>query len=165
MAPAFGFKTTNVTPCLRHRINQSWKGKTIMEKMKIDALMTSYKKSIKQLKDINEFLETKKAISESVWPEQANALKSAFEAYDAKDWGRCRHALEIFFEYESAGSAWLLADLAPSRWSYRHLMRWLTMLYATGLSVDSEDSPARVFYIRLVEHIEDRAAPQQKLVA
>jgi hypothetical protein len=44
-------------------------------------------------------------------------------------------------------------------------MRWLTMLYATGLSEDPEDSPARVFFIRLVEHIEDRATPQQKLVA
>ena len=110
-------------------------------------------------------LQTKKAISESVWPEQASALKSAFEAYDANDWDRCRYALEIFFEFESAGNAWQLADLASSRWSYRHLMRWLTMLYATGLSGDPEDSPARVFYIRLVEHNMDRAAPQQKRVA
>jgi hypothetical protein len=105
------------------------------------------------------------AISESIWLEQIKVLKGAFEADDANDWGRCRHALEIFFEYENAGDAWLLPDLAHSCWSYRHLMRWLTMLYATGLSVDSEDSPARVFYIQLVEHIEDRATPPQKRVA
>jgi hypothetical protein len=136
-----------------------------MEEIKIDEVRAQNKKLIKQLEDINEFLETKKAISESVWPEQANALKSAFEADDANDWNRCRYALEIFFEFESAGNAWQLADLALSRWSYRHFMRWLTMLYATGLSIDSDDSPARVFYIRLVEHIVDRAAPQRKRVA
>ena len=139
--------------------------KTIMEEVRIDELRAINKKAIKQLKDINEFLETKKASAESIWLEQVKALNSAFVSYDANDWGRCRHALEIFFEYESAGSAWQIADLAPSHWSYRHLMRWLTMLYATGLSGDPEDSPARVFYIRLVEHNMDRAAPQQKRVA
>lgn len=136
-----------------------------MKELKIDKIITTNEKVIKQLKDINEVLETKKAISESIWLDQVKALKGAFEAYDAGDWDKCRHALEIFFEYESAGSAWQLADLAPSRWIYRHLMRWLTMLYATGLSEDPEDSPARVFFVRLVEHIEDRASPQQKRVA
>ena len=136
-----------------------------MQEMKIDEIRAVNKKEMRQLKDINEMLEAKKAINESIWPDQVKALKDAFKAYDANDWEGCRHALEIFFEYENAGNAWQLADLAPSRWSYRHLMRWLTMLYATGLSEDSADSPARAFFIRLVEHIEDQAEQQQKLAS
>jgi hypothetical protein len=72
-----------------------------MQDNTIKEIRTRNKQEMEHLEDINEILETKKAIREPVWPDQLKALKEAFEAHDSKDWEKCRAALEVFFEYES----------------------------------------------------------------
>jgi hypothetical protein len=135
-----------------------------MKELTIKEIRTKNKQEMEHLEDIIEFLEIAKTVRHPMWPEQLKVLKEAFEAHDSKDWVKCRAALEVFFEYESPDDVWQLADFAPSYWNHRHLRKWLTMLYATELREEPEDSPARSFYFRLVELVEYQTKQQQTRV-
>jgi len=125
----------------------------------------SRKQEMEHLEDIIELLETYQACREPIWPDQLKWLKEAFEAHDVKDWGRCRDALACFFDYEFSDDIWWIAHRAPVYWNYRHFTRWLTMLQETKLCEESEDSPARVTFHRLMEHVEERTYKFQNRVS
>ena len=123
------------------------------------------KQELEHLEDIIELLETYQACREPIWPEQLKCLKEAFEAHEVKDWGRCRDALTCFFDYELSDDIWWIAYRAPVYWRFRHFTNWLTMLQETKLFEEPEDSPARVFYRRLMEHLEEQTFELQNLAS
>ena len=136
-----------------------------MNKNEIQDIRKFKKQEMEHLEDIIEILEVKKAIHEPVWPNQLKALKEAFEAHDSYDWEKCRAALKVFLEYEDNDSSWWMGYRAPVYWNYQHFMKWIAMLCATELSEEPEDSPARVFYLRLVEHQEEQIYQKQNRVS
>lgn len=95
-----------------------------------------------RLEDINEVLKTAKNFNHTMFPEQVNALKEAFEACDDEDWVRCRSVLEVFFEYEKPEN---IRQLDPSNWDYRHIVRWFEMFTQTKLCDEPEDTPVWIF--------------------
>jgi hypothetical protein len=117
-----------------------------MKELTIEEIKTRNKQEIEHLEDIIEMLEAKKAVRESIWPEQLKLLKEAFESHDFNDWERCRVELEIFLGYEESGNIFLL-DV--SKWNYRHILRWFRMLTFTGLGDDIEEASVQMFSQRI----------------
>ena len=107
---------------------------------------------VDRVEDILEVIRCAMSYDYELLPQQLEAIKFAFEAFDLQDWGRCRFALETFFEYEYPEA---VNQLDPSSWSNKHIMRWLTMLCASNLDREPENSPARNFFDKLSERMEN----------
>jgi hypothetical protein len=126
------------------------------EEMRIilDNLETQYKNiglEVGRVEDLLEVIRYAMSSGYELLPEQLEAIKIAYEAYDLQDWERCRFALETFFQYENPENAF---GVNLSGWNSKHTARWLTMLSATNLNEEPEGSPARIFFNRLSKKME-----------
>jgi hypothetical protein len=113
-----------------------------------------------RLKDLHELITTATRYGHLLFPEQIEAAIKAYEFFDSGDWGNCKMALQVFFEWELIPDIW---ELRVSNWALSHLERWHIMFCRTGLGKGPNVDPARVFFLLIQEQMLKRGRSAQAL--